>query len=167
MVLKFTRFVNLFLVGLLAGLLVGVLMVEMALLEVPASVYTAVEKPKHEFFGPIMPPFMILVIASGIVVLSLIRREFKTTTFALTLVGVLCAITLVITTLLVNVPINAEIMDVWSVENPPADWAEARDRWNLFHAIRTILAVTAFFCLLLAATSPSLARPDRAGEPGS
>lgn len=160
MVPQVARFVNLFLVGLLAGLLVGVLMVETALLGVPASVYTAVEKPKHEFFEPIMPPFMILVIASGGVVLSLTRREFKTTTFALTLVGVLCAITLVITTLLVNVPLNAEIMDAWSVGNPPADWAGARDRWNLFHAIRTVLAVAAFFCLLLAATLTGSSRPD-------
>jgi hypothetical protein len=44
-------------------------------------------------------------------------------------------------------------MDTWSVENPPADWAEVRDRWNLFHTIRTALNVVAFLCLLLAATS--------------
>ena len=40
---------------MLAELLVGVLLVELALLEVSAAVYTALEKPKHEVFAPIMP----------------------------------------------------------------------------------------------------------------
>jgi hypothetical protein len=64
-VLKIARFVNPFLVALLAGLLVGVLLVELALLEVSASVYTAVEKPKLEVFAPIMPIFNTLVIVVG------------------------------------------------------------------------------------------------------
>lgn len=160
--LRVSRFTNLFLVGLLAGLLVGVLMVEIALLEVPASVYTAVEKPKHEVFEPIAIVY-VLVVVSGIFILSMSRREFKTTTFVLTLVGMLCVIASVITTLLVNVPINAEIMDAWSVENPPANWAEVRDRWNLFHAIRTVSMVVAFFCLSLAATLTRNVNPNRGG----
>ncbi|MGH3089950.1 MAG: anthrone oxygenase family protein [Rubrobacteraceae bacterium] len=160
--MRVSRFTNLFLVGLLAGLLVGVLMVEIALLEVPASVYTAVEKPKHEVFEPIAIVY-VLVVVSGIFILSMSRREFKTTTFVLTLVGMLCVIASVITTLLVNVPINAEIMDAWSVENPPANWAEVRDRWNLFHAIRTVSMVVAFFCLSLAATLTRNVNPNRGG----
>ncbi len=151
--LRVSRFVNLFLVGLLAGILVGILMVEIALLEVPASVYTAVQKPKHEVFEPIAVVY-VLAVVSGIFALSLSRREFKTTTFVLALFGMLCVIASVITTLLVNVPINAEIMDTWPVENPPADWAEVRNRWNLFHAIRTALMIAAFLCLIPASTLP-------------
>ncbi len=162
MVLKGTRFVNLFLVGLLAGLLVGILMVEFTLLDVSASVYTTVGKPKHEIFEPIAAVY-ILVVVSGILNLSLMRREFRTTAFVLTLAGVLCIIASIITTLLVNVPINAEIIDTSSVENPPADWAETRDRWNVFHALRTVLMIVAFLCLLLATTFTS--RPGRVGRP--
>ncbi len=66
--LKIARFVNLCLVALLAGLLVGVFIVELALLEVSASVYTAVEKPKHELFEPIMPVVNTLVIVAGLLV---------------------------------------------------------------------------------------------------
>ena len=148
--LKFARFANLFLVALLAGLLVGVFIVELALLDVSASVYTAVEKPKHEVFEPIMPVVNTLVIDSGLVVLLLIPDRM-TWVFGLTVVGVACTIVATITTLLVNVPINSEIINVWSVNNPPVDWAQVRDRWNLFHAVRTVLAVVALFCLLLAA----------------
>ena len=129
------RFINLFLV---------------ALLDLSASVYTAVQKPKHEVFEPVMPVFVTLVIASGLLVLFLMRRQLKSLAFALTLVGVLCTVALMISTVLFNVPINAEIIDVWSVESPPANWAEVRDRWNFFHGLRTILAVVALACLLLA-----------------
>ncbi len=164
MVLKIARFVNLFLVALLAGLLVGVFIVELALLEVSASVYTAVQKPKHEVFAPIMPIFNTLVIVSGLVVLLLIPDR-KTWVFGLTAVGVACTIALTTTTLLVNVPINSEIINTWSVNNPPADWAQVRDRWNLFHTIRTVLAIVALFCLLLAAMVPQpvqiTQRPER------
>ncbi len=48
MVLRVTRFVNLLLVGLLAGPLVGLLMVEIALLDVSATVCTTVQQPRHE-----------------------------------------------------------------------------------------------------------------------
>ena len=154
MVLKIARFANLFLVALLAGLLVGVYIVELALLEVSASVYTAVEKPKHELFEPIMPVVNTLIIVSGLVVVLLLVRDRKTWAFGLTVVGVACTIVATTTTLLVNVPINSEIINVWSVNDPPADWAQVRDRWNLFHSIRTLLAVVALFCLLLAAMMP-------------
>ena len=153
-ILTIARFVNLSLVALLAGLLVGVFIVERALLEVSASVYTAVQKPKHEVFEPIMPVFNTLVIVSGLLVALLLIRDRKTWEFGLTAIGVVCTIALTTTTLLVNVPINSEIINAWSVKNPPADWAQVRDRWNLFHAIRTVLAVAALLCLLLAAMLP-------------
>ena len=165
--LTIARFVNLFLVALLAGLLVGVFIVERALLEVDSSVYTAVQKPKHEVFEPIMPVFNTLVIVSGLMVLLLIRNR-KTWVFGLTAIGVLCTIALTTTTLLVNVPINSEIINTWSVKNPPADWAQVRDRWNLFHAIRTALAVVALLCLLLAAMLPQATQhPSSEGNFGS
>ena len=161
MVLKIARFINLFLVALLAGLLVGVFIVEMALLEVSASVYTAVEKPKHELFEPIMPVFNTFVIVSGLVVVLLLIRDRKSWAFGLTVVGVACTIVATTTTLLVNVPINSEIINVWSVNDPPTNWARVRDRWNLFHAMRTVLAVVALFCLLLAAMMPQAAGVPR------
>ena len=160
MALIAARFVNLLLVGLLAGLLVGVFLVELALLEVGPAVYTAVQKPKHEVFQPVMPVLDTLVIVSGLLVLFLIPDR-KTWVFGLAVVGVACTTALTATTLLVNVPINTEIINIWSVENPPADWAKVRDRWNFFHSLRTVLAVVAFSCLLLAAVLPAPARAKR------
>ena len=153
MALKIARFFNLFLTGLLAGLLVGIVFVELAFLDLSASVYTAVEQPKHRVFEPIMPVFITFVIVSGILVLLLMRQR-RTLPFVLSLVGVLCTIVLVVSTLLVNVPINSEIINVWSAQNPPADWEQVRDRWNFWHAFRTVLAVVAFVCQLVAVLVP-------------
>lgn len=52
-------------------------------------------------------------------------------------------------------------MDVRLVESPLANWAEVRDRWNFFHGLRTILAVVALVCLLLAGLGIV---PDEKGE---
>lgn len=156
------RFANLLLVATLAGLFVGVLIVEQALLEVPGEVYTAVQKPKHEAFAPVMPVFVFLTIASGLAVLVLLAPYRRTVVFGLTVVGLLCIVALTVTTLVVNVPINTAIIDTWSPAGPPPDWARTRDRWNLFHLIRTVLAVFALACLLLAALLP---QPRWRGEP--
>ena len=168
LLLTIARFVNLFLVALLAGLLVGVFIIELALLEVSASVYTAVQKPKHEVFAPIMPVLDTLIIVSGLLVVLLQIRDRKTWVLGLTAIGVVCTIALTATTLLVNVPINSEIINTWSVKNPPADWAQVRDLWNRFHAIRTVLAVVALLCLLLAAMIPQATQyPSSEGNFGS
>lgn len=149
MVLKLVQFLTLFLTGLLEGLLVGVWFVEHAMLGLSATVYTAVELPKHQFFGPVMPWLMGLTLSAGLLLLLLIRT-LRTAAFALASIGVLCIAVLISTTLLVNVPINAEIMTTWSVAAPPANWEQVRDQWNLFHSIRTVLAILAFGCQIVA-----------------
>ncbi len=150
MAIKIAQFAAVLLVGILAGLFVGVWFVEQAMLSLSASVYTAVEIPKHHVFGPIMPWFMGLTLTAGLLVLLLLRPR-RSVAFALTLIGGLCTATLILTTLLVNVPINANMMTNWSANAPPTNWAQVRDRWNVFHAMRTVLALVAFACHLSAA----------------
>ncbi|GAA1755346.1 hypothetical protein GCM10009767_13320 [Kocuria aegyptia] len=164
--LAIARLLHLLLVAVLAGLLVGVALVELALLEVGPSVYTAVQKPKHQVFAPIMPVLNTLVIAAGLLVLLLMTRAPRTLApgaLAFTAAGLACTIALTVTTVLVNVPINAEIISSWSVEHPPADWAQVRDRWNLFHAVRTVLALLAVGCLLVAMLPAPHGRTGTAG----
>jgi uncharacterized membrane protein len=55
-----------------------------------------------------------------------------------------------VTSLEINVPINGDQAD-WSVQSPPADWADIRDRWQLAHVVRTVCAVLAFTLLAAAA----------------
>jgi uncharacterized membrane protein len=57
-----------------------------------------------------------------------------------------------ITTLVVNVPINLAEAG-WNVSNPPGDWADIRDRWQVGHAVRTFAAFLAFGALSAAAAA--------------
>jgi uncharacterized membrane protein len=52
--------------------------------------------------------------------------------------------------LLVNVPINQEVL-AWSPAALPDDWMQLRDRWWLWHNVRTILSTLGFGSQILAA----------------
>ena len=60
----------------------------------------------------------------------------------------LLTLTSFLVTRLGNVPINGEIRG-WSATNPPVDWAEQLQRWEVFHEVRTTAAIGAFIVLLL------------------
>ena len=48
-----------------------------------------------------------------------------------------------VTTLLVNVPINAAT-STWDPQRPPEGWRELRRRWDVFQAVRAWLLLAAF-----------------------
>jgi len=156
MVLKIMRFINLFATGLLAGFLVAVALIEHAILSLSSSMYTALQQPKHRLLEPVMPTLNTIAIVSALLVLLLLLRSRHTTAVALVATGFVCSAAVIIISLLVNVPINADIINNWSVETPPAAWAQIRDRWNWYHNLRTVFGVMAFVCQLFAALWPRL-----------
>ena len=153
MLLKSAQFLNLLLTGLIAGILVSFWMVEKGLRGLSGPIYTAVHQPVNRVFGPVMPPLMTLAIFSGLAILALILRAYKTQVFTLTAIGTLCSFVVAMSSLLVNVPINQEVLN-WSIAAPPVDWVELRDRWWVWHNFRTILSVVGFSCQILAALAP-------------
>ena len=67
--------------------------------------------------------------------------------------------------LLVNVPINQEVLS-WSPAALPGDWMQLRDRWWVWHNVRTILSIIGFSCHILAVLAPVPLQAMRyAGEP--
>lgn len=65
--------------------------------------------------------------------------------------GVLGLAALLITlliTLLVLVPIDNQIKE-WRAATVPSDWTVLRDKWQTFHAGRTLTAVISFACVAL------------------
>ncbi len=150
---KIARFVNLLCGGLYAGLLVAVLCVEVTLRGVGPDVYTIVEQVKHANLNVLAAATIVPTLASGALLLVL-AREPRGWAFALTLVGLLCAVVALTITLLVNVPINAAQL-AWSPQAPPADWAAIRDRWQLAHTLRTTAAIAGLSCQILATLMPA------------
>jgi uncharacterized membrane protein len=65
--------------------------------------------------------------------------------------GMLSLILLVVTllvTLLVLVPIDNDLKE-WTISTIPPDWEAIRDKWDVFHSVRTITSLTSFGCFAI------------------
>ncbi|HAH26223.1 MAG TPA: hypothetical protein DCL77_21075 [Prolixibacteraceae bacterium] len=90
---------------------------------------------------PIIMPLGILFM-----ILSLWYNPYrKTTGFYLGVVSLGFIILTLLITLLVLVPIDNEIKK-WTVLTALPEWEYLRDKWKVFHAIRTLTSVIGFDC---------------------
>ncbi|MDP9373606.1 MAG: DUF1772 domain-containing protein [Chloroflexota bacterium] len=151
MVKRVIRFVNLFFTGLTAGSLLSIWFVEREIRSFSASDYTRIEQAKHRPLGPL---FTALVSLSDVSSLAALLLSRGTPTFFPTFVASLCGAAATVSTLRINVPINAEQM-TWSIGAPPANWAAIRDRWQRAHSFRTVLWLVAMACQVSAALAES------------
>lgn len=65
-------------------------------------------------------------------------------------IALVCLLADVMLTLKGNLPIN-DIINSWSVNHYPANWAAYRDKWLLIFKYREIAGITAFVSLLIGA----------------
>jgi uncharacterized membrane protein len=70
--------------------------------------------------------------------------------FYLALCGLLLFVAALLVTLLVNVPIDNQLIH-WEVSTLPPNWEDVRDRWQFYHTIRTFAALGGL-ALVLAGT---------------
>ncbi len=64
------------------------------------------------------------------------------------IIGLIAFVFLIITLLItvwVEVPIDNQIKE-WTPATVQGDWETLRDRWKLFHALRTLTAILTFAC---------------------
>jgi uncharacterized membrane protein len=74
--------------------------------------------------------------------------------FYLTLVCLVLFVVALAITLLVNVPIDNQIKE-WTIQTMPADWEAIRDRWKLYHTIRTFSSLIGLGLILIVLLSSS------------
>jgi uncharacterized membrane protein len=91
--------------------------------------------------GP-MSFLMPAALASSVVLLILLFRQRRAAAFSLAMISLVLMAGALIVTLAVNVPIDYEI-NRWTVNTLPPDWTVMRDRWELYHTIRTFVSVGA------------------------
>jgi len=96
--------------------------------------------------GTIMAILMPAAILSVVVVLYLLYRA-RSGALYLTLAGFVCFVIALLITLIVEVPID-NLIAGWTVASLPANWQQLRDRWELFHAIRSWVSVLGLALLL-------------------
>jgi uncharacterized membrane protein len=148
------RFVSLLFGGLFAGFLVTVLVIESTLRSFDAPVYTQVRQVELAHLDDLASATLIPTLVAAAILVALTART-RGRAFWLTLTALVLLVTVFATSLIVNIPINHD-QHAWTVQAPPANWASARDRWQIAHAVRTVAALLAFGCLSLVAIGTSL-----------
>ncbi len=154
--LKPLRFISLVATGILAGLLFDFwVFITPALATLPGPSFVETTKAiDKQFFDPI--PWVYTVVNFSILfVLLVLIREWRSPPFILTAVALVCALISTGSTLLINVPINVDVINNWSAQNPPANWAQVRDQWDQANGFRAIVELIAFACLVAAVLLPS------------
>jgi hypothetical protein len=86
----------------------------------------------------IMPACILFAILS-----VLLYQQKKSTSFYLGVLSLLLIIAVLLITLLVLVPIDNNIKG-WTAATIPADFAEIRNTWKSYHAIRTFVSLASF-----------------------
>ena len=139
---------SLLLVGWIAGAELGSwCCVQPVVARLPYEQFVAAEQGMLRTFGRIMP---ILMPMSGILAVSLIILSRGDASFVLGLrvAAAVCIAVTVVTTLLVNVPINTRTA-MWQMINDPAEWQQMRERWHFFQGVRGALFAAAFVLLAI------------------
>jgi peptidoglycan/LPS O-acetylase OafA/YrhL len=158
MLLKTLRFVSL----LCAALAFGLTLTHD--LEIPGkqmlsgAEWLAVQHTFYGGFAIVGGVAEILGLISAGALLFLLRE--RRTAFVLTLIAALSFAGMLAVFAFGNNPINQQVM-TWTPATLPADWQQARDAWDSFHAISSGLAGLAFITLLIATlrdTPSSLAK---------
>jgi uncharacterized membrane protein len=142
------RVVSVLFGGIFTGFLITVLVFELSLRKFDASIYTQVRQVELVRLDTLATATLMPTAVATIVLLCI---ALKWNSPGLGLVSAALGLLLIVfvTTVVVNLPINADQLD-WSVTNPPSDWADDRDRWQVAHAVRTVAAAAAFGCLVIA-----------------
>ena len=143
------RVVSLVFGGIFTGFLVAVLVLELSLRDFGATAYTQVRQVELVRLDDLASATLVPTVVATLLLifLGLRRGERRLTLLSIALV---LLVVVFVTTVAVNIPINADQLD-WSITNPPADWADDRDRWQVAHVVRTAAATLAFACLVFSA----------------
>jgi uncharacterized membrane protein len=92
-------------------------------------------------FRRVLPAWWNLT-ALALIVSAVLTRGPSRVLFAVAAVLMLVALAV---TVRVEVPMNRAIA-LWDSAAPPANWAAVRDRWLMFHLVRTCCGTVAFLC---------------------
>jgi hypothetical protein len=157
MLLKTVRFLNLLLVTLTFGLTWCHVMEIPGKLRLGGAEWLAVQHNLYVAFGPPLgAPIEVAAILSSWVVLILVRRR-RAAAWWTGAAAVSVTAGLGVWFWLVA-PMNA-ILAGWTPEALPQDWTEARNQWEIGHAVHALLFALGFSGLtaaLLAETPPNV-----------
>jgi hypothetical protein len=148
--LEVWQFINLFLLSLVTGVFWGTwlgLSRSMGLLS--AETFVEVGHAMIGNLGTIMAILMPAAMVSTLPVLYLLYRR-RPKRFYVTLLGFILFVLALLITLFIEVPLDFQFSQ-WTMATLPANWQQLRDRWELFHFLRSSFAVIGLALLLAGA----------------
>jgi len=157
---KITRYVSLLGCGVLAGVAVTVLVLELALRRLNGQEYARVRQAEFAFFSPFIGAVLLATLVA-VAMLVIHARKTHSITLRPAIIALALLLLALLVSLAVNGPVNVEQLS-WNVQAPPADWARILDRWQIAHAVRTLAIVLALGYLSAAILDrPVPGMPDR------
>jgi uncharacterized membrane protein len=106
------------------------------------------EQAMLKTFGRVMPILMPLsaVIVIGLAIYS---RHDSNVVLWLRIIAAICIAITIVTTLIINVPIN-NLTARWQITEDFEKWSQMRTRWHMFQGIRGGLFLASFILLTIA-----------------
>jgi uncharacterized membrane protein len=149
-ILHAVQFIHLFLFALVLGVFWGTwFSLSRSIASITPGTFLEVGHLMIANLGAPMAVLMPATLLSALPVLVMLFRLHQRRAFYLTLGGVGLLVGALIITLTVNVPIDDEI-NQWTVNSLPTSWTIERDRWQLYHTIRTFTCMAGFACAIAA-----------------
>ena len=136
MTTRIIRFFNIVMTALVAGTIFGIWI---GYNPKDLSAPTFIEQQQNVIMAlnTLMP--ILGLIAILLTLTSAFAQRKNKKTFSILLVASLFLILSGLTTRFGNQPINSIVM-TWDMNTPPNNWMELRDRWWIFHELRTLSA---------------------------
>ncbi|BAU47742.1 hypothetical protein SVA_1167 [Sulfurifustis variabilis] len=141
MPLKIARFITLVLLALVLGVSFSHALQAAPKATLAGFFFLDIHHVLLSRYGTVMGTIEVAALVLALVSLALVRRERPP--FVANLVSVVALAVMLLVWAVFIYPINQEVA-TWTAVALPADWEQYRDRWHLWHAIRTGLALVAF-----------------------
>ena len=119
--------------------------------KLPYDQQVHLEQAMLKTFGSIMPiimPFSTVIV----ILLAILSRNDTNVIMWLRVVAALCIAITIVTTLIINVPIN-NLTAKWELTKSLESWIEIRNKWHFFQGLRGGLFLLSFILLVIASTA--------------
>ena len=140
---RIVQFVNVLLFALVMGVFWGTwFSLSRSIASIRAETFLEVGHTMIANLGGPMSILMPAALASSLLLLLVLFRQRHGAAFNLALASLALMVGALVVTLAVNVPIDDQI-NQWTANALPPGWTATRDRWELYHTIRTFLSIVA------------------------